>query len=267
MLTFENIFPEVLKEPKKYKVHFAVNPSDDDPLHAFFKGEFKEWQEWQAKKNFERDFILSFIYYEGNEWLFAGIYRSISSKWTGKLYKYDTELLDIAQDLIGRLVIQFEKDFRNSYVYLERHRHKFKISRVFKERLAIMDFPGFENVRIDFSYLQTIIDKGEKSWKTALSSVNGIYLITDKQTGKLYVGSGYGEDGFWGRWGQYANSGHGYNVELKDLIKKKGIEYAQNFQFSILEIKSKTIDKEEIISRETHWKEVLFSRDFGYNKN
>lgn len=267
MLTLEDIFPEVLNEPKKYKVHLATGTYDNNPLHAFFKDKFQDWQEWQSKKNFERDFIISFIYYENDEWLFAGIYKSTKSTWKKDHYEYETKLLDIAQDLIGRLVIQFEKDFRNSYVYLERHRHKFKISRIFKERLAILDFPGFENIRIDFPYLQTIIDKGEKSWKTALSSVNGVYLITDKQTGKLYVGSAYGEDGFWGRWAQYANSGHGYNVELKDLIKKKGIEYAQHFQFSILEIKSKTVDEKEIISRESHWKDVLFSRDFGYNKN
>ena len=143
-------------------------------MHAFFKDEFQDWQEWQSKKNFERDFIISFIQYDNNEWLFSGVYKSIGSTWKEDHYEYETELLDIGEDLIGRLVIQFEKDFRNSYVYLERHIHKFQISRILKERIAVMDFPGFENVRIDFSYMKTIIDKGEKSWKTALSSINEI---------------------------------------------------------------------------------------------
>jgi len=115
--------------------------------------------------------------------------------------------------------------------------------------------------------LQTIIKKNDPTWYTAFQNVKGVYLITDKSNGKQYVGSAYGEFSFWTRWAQYANSEHGGNIELKRVIYKNGKDYAQNFQFSILEIRSTITDDSEIIEREQHWKNVLMTREFGYNKN
>ena len=70
-------------------------------------------------------------------------------------------------------------------------------------------FPGYENVLIDFNLLKTIVEKEEPSWKSALSSVKGVYIITDKSNGKIYIGSAYGIDSFWSRWSLYAKNGHG----------------------------------------------------------
>ena len=94
----------------------------------------------------------------------------------------------------------------------------------------------------------------------ALSSVNGIYLIRDKSSGKLYVGSAYGEDGLYGRWLNYAHNGHGGNKELKGLDPNQ-------FEFSILEIIPPTSSAEEVIHRENRWKEKLGTRAFGLNAN
>ncbi len=98
------------------------------------------------------------------------------------------------------------------------------------------------------------------SWVSALSSVNGIYLIKDKKVGKLYVGSAYGEDGIFGRWSAYSQNGHGGNKELKDLDPT-------NFEFSILEITPPTSSVDEVIQRENRWKIKLGTREFGLNSN
>ncbi len=268
MIDLIQLIPEIEPELKKYKVHFATGSKHNNPLIAFFNNEFKTWQEWQTQKNFEREYILSFILYGRNQWLFAGIYKSISCKFIVKgHYDYKTELLDIGSDLIGRLIIGYEKPFRSSYNRLEKYYHEYNVSEILKERIAIQKFPGFENINIGFEYLQSIIANGELTWKTALENVKGVYLISDRKNGKQYVGSAYGEHAFWSRWEQYASSGHGGNVELKQLLKEKGADYAKNFQFSILEVRASTTSDDEIIGRENHWKEVLMSRDFGYNKN
>ena len=81
------------------------------------------------------------------------------------------------------------------------------------------------------------------------------------------MGSAYGQDAFWSRWSTYAKNGHGNNKQLKSLIEKNGIEYAHNFQFSILEIRSTITSDEEIIKREAHWKNKLITHKFGYNVN
>jgi excinuclease UvrABC nuclease subunit len=55
------------------------------------------------------------------------------------------------------------------------------------------------------------------SWRTALSSVLGIYLITDTLDGRQYVGKADGAESIRQRWSVYAANGHGNNVELKNI--------------------------------------------------
>jgi hypothetical protein len=98
--------------------------------------------------------------------------------------------------------------------------------------------------------------------------VKGVYLITDTSNGKMYVGSAYGDTGIWSRWSCYITSGHGWNVGVKEVIKKHGLDYARkNFQLSLLEIFTMKTDDQLIIDREQHWKNALLTRAFGYNKN
>lgn len=66
-------------------------------------------------------------------------------------------------------------------------------------------FPGYQNVRLRHHELQRIITNDEPSWKDALSSVKGVYVITHLSNGRLYVGSASGEsNGLWQRWSGYA---------------------------------------------------------------
>ena len=142
-----------------------------------------------------------------------------------------------------------------------------KTPNTLKKPYRVTEFPGYENVLLPYLVLQEIIREEEPTWKTALQHSKGIYLITDTKNGKHYVGAAYGDEALWNRWSSYAANGHGNNRELRQLIEKSGINYAEYFQFSILEIRSTTTDDQEIIKRETHWKQMLKSREFGYNDN
>ena len=105
-------------------------------------------------------------------------------------------------------------------------------------------------------------------WKAALEKVKGIYLIVDKSNGKMYVGSAYGNAGIWSRLRCYVGTGHGWNDKLIKIIHSNGTDYArENFQFSVLELRSMRTDDRDILNRETYWKRVLQSRKFGYNSN
>ena len=250
------------------KIHFAIGVKERfEPLYSFYRNDFKEWQEHQNKKNFERDYILSLIYFGKDEWLFAGFYKRITVAQNDYRFKYETELLNIGVDLIGRLVIKFTKTFRQSYPYLENYIRDFELLEILREKYTVEPFPGFEKINIKFELLRSIIAQEEKSWKTALSIVKGVYLIADLSNGKLYVGSAYNEYSFWTRWSEYSNNGHGGNVLLKSLIDKNGVDYAKNFQFSILESRSMNAESDAVIKRESFWKDILLSREFGYNKN
>ena len=92
-------------------------------------------------------------------------------------------------------------------------------------------------------------------------------MITDIKTGKHYVGSAYGGDGIWHRWISYTKNGHGGNKELRILLNKKGKDHTLHFQFSVLEVCDLTASNDYVIGRENYWKDVIRSREFGYNSN
>jgi hypothetical protein len=276
-MNISQLIPFLNENQKDVKIHCATGNAAKgknklEPLFEYSKGKFKEWQEGQNQKNFERRYILSLIYIDKNEWLFAGIYQCLSvkqdTKENGKIYyKYKTSLLEHGKELIGKLVITFEKDFRASYLLLDKFINNLTICEIKKQEYRFDPFPGYSKVHITFDLLSEIINNNETSWKTSLSNVKGIYLISDKKTGKLYVGSASGDNGFWQRWEEYINNGHGGNKILKNIIKEKGINYCINYTFSILEICNKNVLEDEILEKESFWKNRLLTREFGYNDN
>ena len=89
-MKIQNILSEI-QQPEKYKVHLAIGANDKyDPLNAFWSGNFKDWQERQNQKNFEREFILSLIYFNASEWLFAGIFERLNVRKMKNYFKYKT---------------------------------------------------------------------------------------------------------------------------------------------------------------------------------
>ena len=93
--------------------------------------------------------------------------------------------------------------------------------------------------------------------------------VGDKNTGKHYVGSAYGENGMLlQRWRNYIQSGHGGNSDLIGVVNSVGIDYVKKyFQYAILENYNARVDKHIILLRESWWKETLGTRKFGYNAN
>lgn len=276
---------ELLKIPNdsfsEYKVHFATGSLDKkEPYNAFLIDDFKRWQECQTHKNFGRKYVLSLIYYDRDIWMFGGIYEVLPIKpspimgkngWKG--WKYETMLTDKAIDYIGRAFFKFKKEFRASYPVLELDPKngepiaEMPLSHILDKRVTLADFVGFDNVNLDYKTLKHIVSDNILSWKSALSKVKGVYLIVDTLTGKQYVGSAYGDECIWQRWSNYAKNGHGGNVELKELINNNGTDYKYNFNYSILEVCNMNLGNDYVIERETHWKDVLFTRKFGLNKN
>lgn len=102
----------------------------------------------------------------------------------------------------------------------------------------------------------------------ALSSVKGVYMISDVQTGKRYIGSAYGVQGIWTRWTNCVSTGHGGNVELRKLVSDPSLAYCrQAFRFTLLEPRPVATADEVVIAREALWKSILLSRTHGLNRN
>lgn len=254
-----------------YKLHLAVSNGREDPLDVFFAGNFEKWQSWQGQKNFERPYIVSLIKLPGSDrWLFARCYEQLGRSWVEEPaphHSYKTREVQETTALAGRVVVQFHRSGRASYLNADRWAPDLEVSELLPERMSVGTFPGYNHVRINKATLDLVTGQEVASWRGALSNVLGIYLITDTKTGKLYVGSATGQDGIWARWCGYSATGHGGNKDLRAVLKEKGREYAQGWQWSILEIADTHATDEEILARESHWKEVLDSREHGYNAN
>lgn len=257
-------------DPERAKLHLASHNSVDNPLDVYFNGDFEEWQSWQSRRNFERDYVISLIALPSSEqWLFVGVFQSLGSEWLEQHngYQYQLVALDEYDELVGRAVVSFARPGRQPYLNADSWSHQLLISEIKAERLTIAEFPGFKEINISKSELDVIVSQSLESWRTALSSVAGIYLISDTESGKLYVGSATGEGGIWQRWSGYSATGHGGNKELVALMDEFGSESISGFRFAVLEIADTHASKDDVLARESHWKRVLLTRDFGFNAN
>lgn len=170
-------------------------------------GRFKDdFQAWQTKRNFKCKRILSLIDLNqgGGKWLFAGVFDVTGNPTKpggpdSRYYYYPTEEVRGIEDLVGRFVIQFLWKDRRRYPHGEPLREELLVAHILPATYSVPVFPGYEKVRISQAELKLIVKEGEPSWKSALSSVAGIYLILDGADGKHYVGSASGSDGIWQR--------------------------------------------------------------------
>lgn len=122
-------------------------------------------------------------------------------------------------------------------------------------------FPGFDALTLDYLTLQAVMREYRyASWRTALASVFGIYLITDTRDGRQYVGKADGAESILQRWAAYATNGHGGNVELRSLNPA-------TFRLSVLRVFDPATPTSVIDAAERHFKHALDSRRHGLNRN
>lgn len=261
-----------IKNPNEFKIHVASRSSEHQPLDVFVasKEKWKDWNSWRSEKDdFNREYIFSLIdfYHEKDIWLFGGIFKVLKRNKKPRSLSYKVELLDQSKPFIGRLKLKWHRVGRTRSRKMENCIDDFVVSEILKEEYTGETFCGYENINHDFHILESIFLSEKQDWKAALENVKGVYVITDKNNGKKYVGSAYGVSGIWSRWDNYIRNGHGHNDELIDLINQKGIKYARrNFKFTLLEYRSMKVDDKDIFAREVYWKQVLLScGEFGYN--
>lgn len=260
--------------PKNTKVHLAQHNGLEHPMDVYLEGGFDEWQSWQTRKNFECQYVIGLVELPGTKkWLLAGVYDSLKAREIkgvkeNREYVYDYRRVPEFAEFEGRLILDYTKP-RANYLYLETCLKSMVVSSILEKPMTVGKFPGFKEVDVSHRELKIIVNQSLESWQTALSSVAGVYLISDRTDGEhqLYVGSATGTGGLWDRWVSYSKNGHGENTRIRDLHKKRGENFAENFSFSILEIADKHTGKEEMMLKENHWKRRLLTRDSGLNGN
>jgi len=233
--------------------------------------QFDLYQATQAVKNESKlsaPYWASFVGTPSDETLFVGIYgvknRRLLGQDTpkphmdgvdkaGSCHVYDLTLEPRLSDLVGRLLIDWGPGDR---AWIQRADKQNKRIIELRTEFKEPDFPGFLNFIESLSRL----DRLPKGWIAVLQSSRGIYLLTCPKTKEQYVGSATGEGGFWRRWQDYAQTGHGGDVALKSRDPS-------DYQVSILEVAGTASTMDDIIRMEGRWKSKLQSREMGLNRN
>ncbi len=247
--------------------------------HFRSQGIFDLYQSIQGRPVFDNcEYLVSFIGQKGSRALFCGVYKVNGCKsgkyielpdnfqypeWKKAKYLYLLEELPGFEDLKDRVIIDWGGSPR-AWVQNLRHREVVEIL----PKGYVKEFPGYLDFVLTFDELVKIIRNSEanREWHRMLAGVAGVYLISDKLTGKQYIGSAYGEKGILGRWTQYAKTIHAGNRLLKELVSDKPA-YSNNFQFTILQTLPRTLTQKEVITYESLYMNKLGSRAFGLNIN
>jgi len=233
--------------------------------------QFDLYQATQSIENRNRlraPYWASFVGTPSDETLFVGIYsvknRRLLEQDTPKPHMdgvdkagscdvYDLTLERPLSDLVGKLLIDWGPGDR---VWIQRGDRQDKRITELRTEFKEPDFPGFLNFIEPLSRL----DKLPKSWIAVLQSSKGIYLLTCPKTKEQYVGSATGEEGFWRRWQDYIQTGHGGDVALKSRDPS-------DYRVSILEVAGTASTMDDIIKMERRWKSKLQSQEMGLNRN
>ena len=289
MIKFTDFIKDFIdgKDLNRIKVKFHKNAEfcggEKDTVQYLFEDDENSdnmWitlNSWRAKEGNSSkldncDYLITFAQYNlygSNFYIFGGIYE-VKKAFPEKFYEggYNIKLLEDYKEYRKRLIVKFEQKGRTfERWYFSLNDNDIEIYELSSSQ-NLKEFNGYQNVSLTHTELQYIINNTEPSWKLALSSVKAVYVITDMKTGKLYIGSAYGNDCLLNRWNKYVTNLTGENKEFEALIKEKGESYIQNnFKYSILEIFDTKTKDEYILERESYWKNVFETKKFGMNKN
>jgi hypothetical protein len=231
-----------------------------------------EWFLWHENRRYfhKGQIAICFLRISTDTWLLTTIKRINKELNVSCGIGYEAEEVEKYKKYFGRIVVKYHNTVKSMGRTFEALKNELEVLEILNDHFTGNDFPGYDNVRLSYHQLKTIIDRQLPGWIGALSNQKAVYLITDKTNGKLYVGSATSENGMLlQRWSDYVNNGHGGNKELVQLVKSFGFDYVKNnFQYSILENYNSKVDDSLILSREAWLKETLKSKvPHGYNAN
>ena len=256
------------------KIKFNQSNGESDPMELYQRDPEivnTTWLFWKAERRYfyEGQIAVCFLRLSWDTWLLTTIKKITKDLDVNDGVSYEGYELEEYKKYYGRVIVKYHKTSQAQGRYYENICDDLVVNQILPVIFDGYDFPGYDNVRLSFSQLEIIIRQNKKDWIAALENQKAVYLITDTNNGKLYVGSATSDYGMLlQRWENYVSGGHGGNVELHELAEKEGFDYIKKyFQYSILENYNAKVDDHIIYKRESWWKEILQSRKFGYNNN
>lgn len=258
------------------RIKFNIYNGYNDPLELYKENPDKvnvEWFLWHENRRYFHtgQIAICFLRISTDTWLLTTIKKitkELDLLGNGGI-GYEAVEMEKYKKYFGRIIVKYHNTKKSMGRTFESLMDDLEVLEILNDHFTGNDFPGYENVRLSYTQLKTIIDRQLPGWIAALQNQKAVYLITDTNTGKLYVGSATAQYGMLlQRWSNYVFNGHGGNEGLKEVVASNGFDYVKKyFQYSILENYNARMDDNYILKRESWWKDTLKSREFGLNKN
>lgn len=261
-------------EMKNIKIKFNQFNGVVNPIDEYIKSPDvinNMWFFWRTNRRYFNvgETAICLLKISNDMWLLTTIKEITKELNITDGINYEGKEIDDYEPYYGRMIVKFHKTFQTQCTFYNKVCNEMEVIQILPSIFDGDDFPGYDKVRLTYNQLDSIISRGKRDWISALENQKAVYLITDINNGKLYVGSATNKTGMLlQRWRNYILNGHGGNRELIELVSKNGFEYIKNnFKYSILENYNSKVDDNIILERESWWKETLQSRKFGYNSN
>ncbi|KAA0678203.1 GIY-YIG nuclease family protein [Azospirillum brasilense] len=286
LLTAEAIDPEqtiVLrhrpKEPALAKVLPWLAEERPDLFEVFQSAQGQQLEKAMSKARY----IASFVAHGPGRALFVGMYELTGSTsipmqtfwdWPGNAELRAFGMQGPSEDDPRTEILMFQQQHLDSYAHWKgkliidwppperswwrrAHQNEMPVHAILEDSALERGMPHWTELVLSWDELNVL----PRRWRETLSQWRGIYFIRDRSDGKAYVGSAAGADNLFGRWKNYAETGHGGNK----LLRKRD---PQNFVFSVLQRTSPDMTIEEIVQLEAGWKVRLGTHALdGLNDN
>ena len=256
------------------KVKFNQHNGYNDPMDLYLREPElinAQWLFWRTKQRYFNvgQIAICLLKLSYDTWLLTTIKRVTKEYGIFDGVNYEGEELEEYRPYYGRVIIKYHKKVQRQGMYYPNVCNDLEVLQLLPTIFDGDEFPGYDNVRLSYAQLESILKRRKQSWIAALENQKAVYVITDTNTGKLYIGSATSDKGMLlQRWSNYVENGHGGNKELIQVIKDHGFEYVKEyFQYAILENYNAKIDDHIVLKREVWWKDTLQTRKFGYNAN
>jgi hypothetical protein len=180
---------------KNVKVRLMIVPSDDplnNPLEHFKRDPDQiatNWLLWKQKKQgnpFQVGQIgIGLLHLGMDKWLLVTIkeiVKELNNQESGVHYEAK-EMAEFSK-YFGRIVVKYHNEVQMLIRKADSVMDNLEVLEILSTYYEGDDFPGYENVTLSWEKLHTIITREKKDWMTALKNQKGVYLITDKKSGK-----------------------------------------------------------------------------------
>lgn len=266
-----NLLEEDLKITK---IRLNTWSGEKNPLEVFKKNP-KDLLKWNFYNTTKRSYnntkySIGLVNMGNDRWLLFTVAEITKDlKLVGQV-GYEYKEINKYKPFFGRVIVKYKNSSQNMIRHAVELIKEIEVIEILHEEFTGKDFSGYDNVCLSYTDLKIAMERNN-TYINAFKNQKAVYLITDTSNGKLYVGSATAENEMlYDRWSSYISNGHGKNKELEAIINdiSNGFEYIKKyFQYTIIENYNQRVNDSYVLKRESYWKKVLCSKEYGYNRN